>query len=281
MPAPKELAPSASLAALYGAKLRKLRLRAGLTQRQLGAEVPIAHSRIAQFELGNEVPPEDVDAKLDKILGADGDLTDLWGHIHRTPFPDWASKYMALERKAIKMLKYMAQAVPGLWQTEAYARALLRTSRPRDTDEEIERLVVARIERQSILWRISPPLFWCILDEAVLRRPVGSPGVMHEQLASLVSFARSPHAVLQVLPFSAGEHPVMGGSLTLLGFEKGPDAAYTESSHSGELVESQNEVAEYALAYDLLQAKALAPEPSLDVIRSVMEEYRAWPHATT
>ncbi|WP_329425024.1 helix-turn-helix domain-containing protein [Streptomyces sp. NBC_01268] len=281
MPAPKELDPSASLAALYGAKLRKLRLRAGLTQRQLGAEVPIAHSRIAQFELGNEVPPEDVDAKLDKILGAEGDLTDLWGHIHRTPFPDWASKYMALERKAIKMLKYMAQAVPGLWQTEAYARALLRTSRPRDTDEEIEKLVVARIDRQDIMRRSSPPLFWCILDEAVLRRPVGSSGVMHEQLASLMSFARSPHTVLQVLPFSAGEHPVMGGSLTLLGFEKGLDVAYTESSHSGELVEGQKEVAEYALAYDLLQAKALAPESSLDVIRSVMEEYRAWPHATT
>ncbi|WP_229920713.1 helix-turn-helix domain-containing protein, partial [Streptomyces avidinii] len=98
MPAPKELDPSASLAALYGAKLRKLRIRAGLTQRQLGDKIPIAHSRIAQFELGNEVPPEDVNGKLDVLLDADGDLIDLWGHIKRTPYPDWARRYMNLEQ---------------------------------------------------------------------------------------------------------------------------------------------------------------------------------------
>ncbi|MEU8524544.1 helix-turn-helix transcriptional regulator [Streptomyces sp. NPDC048629] len=275
MPAPKELDPTASLLALYGAKLRKLRCRSGLTQRQLGEKIPVAHSRIAQFELGKEIPPEDVNVKLDVILGADGDLIDLWAHLRRTPYPDWARKYMALEPKAVRMLKYMAQAVPGLWQTEEYARALLRTSRPRDTREEIEKLVAARLERQDILRRDSPPLFWCILDEAVLRRPVGTPAVMREQLAGLLDLAQAPHAVLQVLPFSAGEHPVMGGSLTLLSFERGPDVAYTESSHSGELVESQEAVAEYALAYDLLQAKALAPEPSLAVVRSVVEEYPA------
>ncbi|MFC8274785.1 Scr1 family TA system antitoxin-like transcriptional regulator [Streptomyces sp. NPDC057271] len=279
MPAPKELDPSASLAALYGTKLRKLRLRAGLTQRQLGDRVPIAHSRIAQFELGKEVPPEDVSRGLDEILGAEGDLVDLWGHLRRTPYPDWARRYMALEPKAVKMFKYMAQAVPGLWQTEAYARALLRTSRPRDTDERIEELVSARLERQTILRGARPPLFWCIVDEAVLRRPVGGSTVMADQLASLLGHASTPHAVLQVLPFGAGEHPVMGGSLTLLGFERGQDVAYTESSHSGELVEAPEQVAEYALAYDLLQAKALAPDPSLAVVRSVMEEYRAWqPH---
>ncbi|MEU8522680.1 helix-turn-helix transcriptional regulator [Streptomyces sp. NBC_01216] len=275
MPAPKELDPSASLAALYGTKLRKLRGRARLTQRQLGDRVPIAHSRIAQFELGNEVPPEDVNGKLDLILGADGDLVDLWGHLRRTPYPDWARRYMALEPRAVKMLKYMAQAVPGLWQTEDYARAVLRTSRPRDSEGEIEKLVSARLERQAILCRESPPLFWCIVDEAVLRRPVGGPVVMAEQLDRLLALATTPHAVLQVLPFGAGEHPVMGGSLTLLAFDRGPDVAYTESSHSGELVEAQEEVAAYALAYDLLQAKALAPDESLNLVRSVVEEYRA------
>ncbi|MFI8291935.1 Scr1 family TA system antitoxin-like transcriptional regulator [Streptomyces sp. NPDC085614] len=275
MPAPKELDPSASLAALYGTKLRKLRGRAGLTQRQLGDRVPIAHSRIAQFELGNEVPPEDVNGRLDLILGAEGDLVDLWGHLRRTPYPDWARRYMALEPKAVKMLKYMAQAVPGLWQTESYARALLRTSRPRDSDREIEKLVSARLERQVIAQRESPPLFWCIVDEAVLRRPVGGAEVMADQLDRLIALARTPHVVLQVLPFGAGEHPVMGGSLTLLSFERGSDVAYTESSHSGELVEAQEEVAAYALAYDLLQAKALAPDESLNLVRSVVEEYRA------
>ncbi|MFI8362545.1 Scr1 family TA system antitoxin-like transcriptional regulator [Streptomyces sp. NPDC085612] len=273
MPAPKELDPSASLAALYGAKLRKLRIRAGLTQRQLGDKIPIAHSRIAQFELGNEVPPEDVNGKLDVLLDADGDLVDLRGHIKRTPYPDWARAFVALEAKAVKMLKYMAHAVPGLLQTESYARALLRISRPRDTDGQIEVLVSARLDHQSILEASAPPLMWCILDEAVIRRPVGGPAVMREQLARVLLLAETPHVVVQVLPFKAGGHPVMGGSLTLLSFERGQDVAYTEGSHSGELVETAEEVAEYALAYDLLQAQSLSPDESLTVIRSVMKEY--------
>lgn len=273
MPAPKELDPSISLPALYGVKLRKLRIRAGFTQRQLGDKIPIAHSHVAQFELGKETPAEDVNAKLDAILGADGDLIDLWGHIKRTPIPDWARKFVEYEAKATRMLKYMAQAVPGLLQTDAYARALLRISRPRDTDAEVEELVTARLERQAILERSAPPLLWCILDEAVLRRPVGGHAVMREQLAHVLRMARTPHVVVQVLPFGQGEHPVMGGSLTLLSFERGSDVAYTESSHSGELVETPEEVAEYALAYDLLQAKALPPDESLALIRSAMEEY--------
>lgn len=273
MPAPKELDPSTSLAALYGTKLRRLRTRARWTQRELGDKVPIAHNRIAQFELGKETPPADIDKKLDELLGADGDLTDLWGHVRRTPFPDWVRTFMTYEAKAARMHKYMAHAVPGLLQTEAYARALLRISRPRDTDAQIEALVSARVERQAILGGGAPPLLWCILDEAVIRRPVGGLVVMRDQLDHLLCMAQTPHVVLQMLPFGKGEHPVMGGSLTLLGFERGQDVAYTESSHSGQLVEAPEEVAEYALAYDLLQAKALPPDESLAMIRSVVEEY--------
>ncbi|WP_328539141.1 helix-turn-helix domain-containing protein [Streptomyces sp. NBC_00344] len=275
MPAPKDLDPSASLAALYGTKLRKLRVRAGLTQRQLGDKVPIAHSRIAQYELGNETPPQDVNTTLDALLGADGDLVDLWGHIRRTPIPDWARAFMAYEAKSAKMLKYTSQTVPGLLQTEPYARALLRISRPRDIDSRIDELVVARLDRQNILDGAAPPLLWCILDEAVIRRPVGGVTVMIGQLDHLLGRALTPHVILQVLPFGKGEHPVMGGSLTLLSLETGRDVAYTESSHSGELVETPEQVAEYALAYDLLQAQALPPDESLTVIRSALEEYRA------
>lgn len=130
MPAPKELHPTSSLPELYGAKLRKLRLRAGWTQRELGDRVPIAHSRIAQFELGKEIPPKDVSDALDRLLGADGDLCDLWAHIQTTPIPNWARRYVELEPQACKIRKYMAHTVPGLLQTRAYARALLSIARP-------------------------------------------------------------------------------------------------------------------------------------------------------
>ncbi|MFD4261981.1 helix-turn-helix domain-containing protein [Streptomyces sp. NPDC058534] len=273
MPAPKELDPSASLPALYGVKLRKLRVRAGFTQRRLGDLIPIAHSRIAQFELGKETPPEDVNTKLDAILEADGDLIDLWGHIRRTPIPDWARKFVEYEARANAMHKYMAHSVPGLLQTEAYARELLRQGQPWCTVEEIEEKVAARLSRQSLLRKPRPALLWVVLDESVIRRPVGGPTVMREQLGSALQAAGTPHIELQVLPFAAGAHSAMGGSLTLLSFDHAPDVAYLEAGHSGELVEDRTMVARHSHRYDLVHARALPPEASAVLIRRVMKEY--------
>ncbi|MET7615853.1 helix-turn-helix transcriptional regulator [Streptomyces sp. NPDC005408] len=275
MPAPKELDPSASLAALYGTKLRKLRVRAGWTQRELGGKVPIAHSRIAQFELGNETPPEDIDRKLDALLGADGDLTDLWGHVRRTPFPDWARTFMTYEAKANAMHKYMAHSVPGLLQTEEYAREVLRLGQPWCTEGEIEEKVAARMRRQDLLRTQRPPLFWAVLDEAVIRRPVGGSAIMRDQLARVVEAAKGPRVEVQVLPFAAGGHSAMGGSLTLLSFENAPDVAYLEAGHSGELVEDRAAVARHSYRYDLVHARALSPDASTALIRRAMEGFGA------
>lgn len=207
MPAPKDLDPSASLPALYGVKLRKLRVRAGFTQRGLGDLIPVAHSRIAQFELGKETPPEDVNARLDEILEADGDLVDLWTHIRRTPIPDWARKFVAYEARTNAMHKYTAHSVPGLLQTEAYAREVLCHGQPWCTVEEAEENVAARLSRQSLLRKPQPPLLWVVLDESVIRRPVGGPTVMREQLVSVLEAAHVPHIEVQVMPFVAGPTP--------------------------------------------------------------------------
>jgi transcriptional regulator with XRE-family HTH domain len=273
MPAPKSLDPSASLAALYGAKLRKLRVRAGMTQRQLGDKIPVAHSRIAQFELGNETPPPDVNARLDALLDADGDLVDLWGHIKRTPYPDWARAFMEYEAKSNAMHKYMAHSIPGLLQTEAYAREVLRLGQPWCTEGEIEEKVAARVRRQAILLRADPPLLWVVLDEAVVRRPVGGAAVMRDQLTAVVEASRSPLVEVQVLPFSVGGHSAMGGSLTLLSFENASDVAYLEAGHSGELVEDRAMVARHSYRYDLVHARALSPEASAALIQQAMEDF--------
>ncbi|WP_181766259.1 helix-turn-helix domain-containing protein [Streptomyces albidus (ex Kaewkla and Franco 2022)] len=274
MPAPKELDPSASLAALYGAKLRKLRTRAGWTQRELGDRVPVAHSRIAQFELGNETPPEDVSAKLDALLGADGDLADLWEHVRRTPFPDWARRFVAYEARATAMHKYMAHSVPGLLQTEAYASAMLGVGRVygNATDRELEEKLTARIARQSILESPTPPWLWVVLDEAVLHRGVGGQLVMRAQLMRLLEVAALPRITLQILPYARGAHPGMGGSVTLLTLPGSGQVAYLEGINSGTLVEPPGEVEQYAIAYDLLQANALPPEESAELVRKVVED---------
>ncbi|MEU9011378.1 helix-turn-helix transcriptional regulator [Streptomyces sp. NPDC048479] len=274
MPAPKELDPSASLAALYGTKLRKLRVRAGWTQRELGGKVPIAHSRIAQFELGNETPPEDIDRKLDALLGADCDLTDLWGHIKRTPFPDWVRKFVSYESNATAMHKYLAHSVPGLLQTESYARAMLEVGQVYSygVAPDLEEKLTARMQRQTILDGATPPWLWVVLDEAVVHRLVGGRQVMRDQLEHVLAMTERPRITVQVLPYDRGEHPAMGGSVTLLTLSGGSQVVYLEGINSGTLVEAPGEVERYAVAYDLLQANALPPDVSADFIRKVMED---------
>ncbi|MBO0652980.1 helix-turn-helix transcriptional regulator [Streptomyces triculaminicus] len=273
MPAPKELDPSTSLTALYGAKLRKLRMRSSMTQRELGDKIPIAHSRIAQFELGKEMPTKAVSERLDVLLGADGDLSDLWEHARRTPFPNWAQKFVEYEARASAMHKYMAHVVPGLLQTEAYAREVLRLGQPWRAADEIEEQVVARLNRQAILAREDPPLLWVVLDEAVLRRPIGGSAAMYEQLARVREAAEAPNIEVQVMPFEAGAHSALGGSLTLLSFRSGPDVAYLEGDHHSELVEDSAATARHSHRYDLVHASALSPTASTAWLERAMEDF--------
>ncbi|MEU7566036.1 helix-turn-helix domain-containing protein [Streptomyces fradiae] len=274
MPTAKPLDPSESLSALFGAKLRKLRTSAGLTQRQLGGMIPIAHSMIARFELGTETPTQQVAEALDRLLAADGDLVDLWLHVVRTPIPDWARKYMLLEKQAHKIQKYVALTVPGMLQTPGYARALLNDAVP-SVGDRLERLLAARLARQEALRCQDPPVLWAIIDESVLRRPVGNVTVMRAQLGHLASVSSELANVrLQVLPLDRGAPAVMSGALTVLSFFDRQPVAYLENSQSGELVEHTGHVAEYALAFDHLLAQALSPEASIRLIRSAMEDHR-------
>lgn len=273
MPAPKQLDPTVSLAALYGAKVRKLRMKAGWTQRDLGERVHVVSSRIAQIELATEKVPEDLSDALDETLKADGDLCDLWWHMVRESYPNWSRRFMDLELKAMSRHEFGPVIVPGLLQTEAYARAVLRAGRPNDAAELIEERVGARLSRQAILHGPTP-LCWFILEETVLQRPVGGTDVLRGQLRRLAEVARLPHVTMQVLPLDTGAHAALGGDLTILGFRNGPNVAYVEGSYRGQLVEQAEDVAEFGYAYDLLQAQALTPEASLAVIQSAMEDVR-------
>ncbi|WP_246530757.1 DUF5753 domain-containing protein [Streptomyces bathyalis] len=167
----------------------------------------------------------------------------------------------------------MAHSVPGLLQTEAYAREVLRLGQPWCTQGEIEEKVEARMGRQKLLRRPAPPLLWVVLDEAVIRRPVGGAACMREQLGRVLEAAVQPRIEVQVLEFAAGGHSAMGGSLTLLSFENASDVAYLEAGHSGELVEDRAMVALHNYRYDLVQARALPPEASTVLICKAMEEF--------
>ncbi|GAA0676483.1 helix-turn-helix transcriptional regulator [Streptomyces cellulosae] len=261
------------MAALFGARVRRLRTAAGLTQAELGALTHVVSTRITQIERASGAKPTlELARALDAALGADDLLVELWPYVYREAFPDWSRKFMEYSERAVAVRQYAAHVVPGLLQTEDYARAVLKVGRTLSSEAQLEERVALRMGRQERLGAPDRPELWVVLDEAVLRRPVGGLPVMRDQLTRLLASATEPHITVQVLPFDQGEHEVMGGSLTVLTMPDGREVAYTEGAHYGQLVEEPDEVASLALTYDRLRAAALPPLMSLDMIRFVRED---------
>jgi transcriptional regulator with XRE-family HTH domain len=252
-------------------KVRKLRIAAGLTQQQLGDQVFVSNTRIAQIELATDPPGWKLTESLDNVLGAEGALTELWPLIGLGPYEDWAAKFLELQGVATAVHEF-SQTVPGLAQTEGYARALLSDGQIFN-EGDLETKVAARLKRQHVLDGPTPPWFWMILDEAVLRRTIGGPQVLADQLSWLLELGRRPRVHIQVLPLRKPVAAAVGGSLSLLMLPEGHQIAYTEGIHSGRIVEDPHDVARYAVVYDRLQANALPPEESAALIRDVMEEH--------
>lgn len=272
----KPIDPQSSMAALFGSRVRKLRTAAGLTQTDVGVLTHVVGSRIAQIERATGAKPTlELTRALDRELVADDLLIDLWPYVYREAFPNWSQAFIAYSARAAVIRQYASHAVPGLLQTPEYARALLSVGHSLRGSEHLEERVAARLDRQTRLTGPGRPELWIILDEAVLRRPVGGSAVMRGQLEKLLRMAEEPGITVQVLPFDQGEHGALGGSLTVLVMPDGSEVAYTEGAHHGQLTEEPDEVERFVLTYDRLRAMALPPLMSLDLIRSVLEaDYR-------
>lgn len=264
----RELDPSASPLDYYGYELRRCRETAGLTLAQLGSSVFCTGSLIGQIETAAKVPQRDFSERVDAALGTDGLFSRLVGLVLRSQLPGWFQPYAEMEGRAAYISTYQAQVVYGLLQTYEYARAVLGASQPENLDE----LVAARMERQRVLHKEKPPLVWVVLDEAVLVRPVGSREVMRNQLAHLLSYRDQRRLKVQVLPFSAGEHPGLPGAFNLLRFGDDPDIVYTEDFIRGHMTANPDTVGEGWLHYDQLRAAALSVRDSAELIAHVMEE---------
>ncbi|MEU3728381.1 helix-turn-helix transcriptional regulator [Streptomyces sp. NPDC033538] len=264
----QSLDPTASPLDYYGWELRRQREAHGLKQGQLGDIIFCTGSLVGQIETTKKVPTRDFSERVDAALGTDGLFSRLIGLVLRSQLPTWFQPYAEMEAKAAYISTYQAQVVYGLLQTEEYARAVLATGMP----DDLEGLVAARVERQRVLKREQPPLAWVVLDEAVLHRPIGGPGVMRRQLARLLEFARHRWMHVQVLPNEAGAHASLAGSFNILRFEDDPDIVYTEDVISGHMTASPETIKEAALRYARLQATALSVEDSAELIIRVMEE---------
>ncbi|MFC8127061.1 Scr1 family TA system antitoxin-like transcriptional regulator [Streptomyces sp. NPDC057302] len=273
MPGPKDLDPSSSPRALLGAELRHARERAGLSQEDLGAPLFVSGSFIGQLEAGTRRMHLEYARQIDRRLGTEGFFERNCAAIAKSKYPDHFAEAAEAESVATGIREYAPLLIPGLLQTEGYARAMFRGGRPTATPDAIDELVKARLERAHILRDPTTPLLWAVLDEASIRRMVGGPAVMAEALRHVAALGQRHRAIVQVIPFSAGAHPITQGSLKLMTFEDAPPLAYAEGVETGRLEDDPATVARQTLAYDLLGASALSPQDSLALIESVAEDY--------
>ncbi|MGW7435884.1 helix-turn-helix domain-containing protein [Streptomyces sp. NPDC054849] len=264
----RDLDPSASPLDYYGYELRRLREAAGLKQAQLGDIVFCTGSLIGQVETTRRVPTRDFSERVDAALGTDGHFSRLVGLVLRSQLPTWFQAYAEMEARAAFISTFQCQLVHGLLQTEAYARAVLGVENP----GKLDAAVAARMDRQRILARENPPVLWLVLDEAALHREIGGSEVMRNQLAHLLSLQDRQWLEVQVLPFKAGQHAGMMGSFTLLRFDDNPDVQYSESYDSGHMTANPQVIKERSVGYARLQAEALSPRASTEMIARVMEE---------
>ncbi|MFC9810845.1 helix-turn-helix transcriptional regulator [Streptomyces virginiae] len=264
----RDIDPSASPLDYYSFELRRLREEAGLKQAELGAIIFCTGSLIGMVENGRRVPTRDFSERLDAALGTGGVFSRLVGLVLRSQLPNWFQPYAEMEARAAFISTYQCQLVYGLLQAEDYARAVLGVEKP----DELDTAVAARMDRQRILARDNPPVLWVVLDEAALHREIGGREVMRNQLAHLLSLQDRQWLEFQVLPFSAGQHAGMMGSFTLLRFDGDPDVHYSESYDSGHMTANPQVIKERSLGYARLQAEALSPRASAELIARVMEE---------
>ncbi|HEX2357912.1 MAG TPA: helix-turn-helix transcriptional regulator [Micromonosporaceae bacterium] len=266
-----------------GAELRRRRESAGVTIENVADRLECSASKISRIETGHtSATPRDVRDMLG-IYGVSGDeceeLVQIsrearqkgWWHPYSTVL---TGAYVGLEAAADSIRAYEQQVVPGLLQTEEYARAMIRAARPDISANEVERRVSVRLGRQSLLTQDDPIDLWVVLDEAVVSRPVGGDAVMRAQLRRLVEAADLPNVTIQVLPFEAGAHAGMDGTFAILDFpEPGdPDVVFAENATGGLFLEKVDELRKYIFIFDHIRAAALRPEESVALIMKLAEE---------
>jgi transcriptional regulator with XRE-family HTH domain len=199
-----------------------------------------------------------------------------WWHSYDDVLPSWFTTFVGLEEAASLIRGYDPHWIPGLLQTEDYARASVRTGFPGATEEETRRRVELRLARQHILTRPDPPRVWLILDENTLRRPAATTGtvIMRAQIDALIQAAARPHITVQVLPFSAGLHPAMYGPFRIFRFdaEEQPDIVYGETMTSAYYVDKPEETGVYIQALDRISAQAAPGEDTEKILRTIREE---------
>jgi transcriptional regulator with XRE-family HTH domain len=262
-------APGSDLGAWLGEELRRARLAAGYkSQDQLARKLGWERSVIAKAETGERPPSAEVAEALAEMfpdLGG-GRFAELAEVARRSNgIPEWFGEWLPYEREAVSLRWWEPMLVPGLLQTEEYARAILGAAHDA-TEDNLDERVAARMERQSILYRAEPPELVVCLDSAVLHRCIGSLRIMHEQLKHLAAMMERPDIIIQIVPAEVATHGGLLGSFIIAAFESGPSTIYMEGALEGQVFAKPQLVRKGTVIFNRLRAEALPKQASRDLI---------------
>lgn len=272
--------------ALFADELRAHRTAQGWTQADVAAKVAFSESLIAQVETCRKSATPDLAKALDRVFQTPGfsesQQPDEWApgtfgrlvkRLRNMPFPASFRSFATHEAEAVALNTYQHSLVPGLLQTEDYARAVLAT-RPNAADDETDEQVAGRLARQRVLFRDDPPapMLWALIDEGVLYRPVAPPPAMFEQLMHLVEFSRRPNISIQVVPYTAGGHTGLLGAFSVAELGNRDAIVFVEDIADGRVFEDDITLSRVTLRFKSLQSEALPKGASRDLIARVAEK---------
>jgi len=274
MPPARRDTPRDALIRYFGKELRVEREAAGLSQPQLAAKLGCTHQWIGKVERGESAPSDEFAQDLETFFKSGGRYQRLRDEIrdaHRNQvllpgFPE----YLQLERRSVRMRSFQPQALPGPLQIEGYIRGVNNAGQ---TSTAMDELVALRLGRQATLTRDDPLSAWFVIDEGALRRPVGGPAVMREQLKHLLDTARMPNVRIWVLPFTSVTYAAFDGSFLILTLDDGSEVGYAEGPGFSHVIDDPDMITDYALRFDLIMGEALTSDESLKLIGRALEGY--------
>ncbi|MFH8566778.1 Scr1 family TA system antitoxin-like transcriptional regulator [Streptomyces sp. NPDC017988] len=273
MPPKKRHRRNASAMKMLGAQVGALRRAQGLTQRQLAGRLLVDEETVASIEQGRRPLKEDLAVALEKILAARGVLTAALENMPEVDlFPRWAEEYMDLEREAIALSWYDNQVLPGILQTDPYARAVFSNEVPTLHEDDISLRVAARMERQEILHRQAPPTASFVISEVTVRDRLGGDEVYFGQLRHLREAADLPGVTLQIMPIGRDVHAGLSGPFILLETPDHQRIAYVEAQRGSQLVADPDEVSLLERKYAMLRTQALNAQESKGLLDRLLGE---------
>lgn len=273
---------------ILGGRLRRLREQNRITRAAAGKEIRASESKISRIELGRVAFKERDLRDLLTLYGVTDEaeratLLSLgrqankpgWWHKYGDLLPGWFELYVGLEEAASLIRTYEVQFIPGLLQTREYARAVTLLGHAAESGEDVERRVDMRMIRQErILANPGTSALWAVIDEAVLRRVLGGPGVMRAQIEHLILMAVRPNVTVQIVPFEGGGHSAAGGPFTILRFTEPdlPDVVYMEQLSSALYLDDRNEVNGYMAVMDRLSVEAASRDETMAMLHKMLDE---------